>query len=185
MSSYMGDSAGLYRLDPLDGSVQDRCSPPAASFRGYGGLTFDGTYLWEADSYGGGIYKLRTSDCSVVSEIPSPDESLRGDLAWDGTHLWTAGAPSEKIYRIQPSDGAVVAAFDPPGGTVSVGLAYFGESLWVSQEGQLLQIHPTEWRVMASFAHSIPKPDGLAWDGQHLWIASFSEAMIYVCSMDQ
>jgi hypothetical protein len=138
-----------------------------------------------ADFYASGVYQLSTSDCSVISAIPFPDNHVQGDLAWDGSHLWATGYPSGKFYRLQPSDGAVVATLDPLGASVNVGLTYFQGSLWVSEEGQLLQIHPTEWRVMATFTHSIPNPRGLAWDGQHLWIASFSEAMIYECSMDQ
>ena len=44
-----------------------RYAPPAAQYRGYGGLAFDGTHLWQADAYGSGIYKLNPADCTVLA----------------------------------------------------------------------------------------------------------------------
>ena len=106
MSSYLSN-AGIYKLDPTDGSVLGKYTPSVAQYGGYGGLTYDGTYLWEADFYGGGIYKL-TLNCSIISTIPSPDNHL-SDLAWDGNYIWVCGYPSQKIYKIDPTDGSIVA----------------------------------------------------------------------------
>ena len=89
MSSYMKEG-GLYKLDTADGSVLSKCTPPVAKYNGYGGLTYDGTYIWEADSYGSGIYKLDPLDCSLISTIPSPDK-YPNDLMWDGKYLWLFG----------------------------------------------------------------------------------------------
>jgi hypothetical protein len=183
MSSYM-QNGGIYQLDPLDGSVVNVYTPPAAQHSGYGGLTFDGTHLWEADAYGGGIYQLRMSDAGVVSTVPCPEDYIE-DLAWDGTHLWTAGRQSSKIYRIRPSDGLVMAVLEPTTQFGSSGLAYFLDSLWLSHEGELLRISPTDGQVLARLEHSIPRPDGLAWAGLRLWVASFSEARIYLCDIRQ
>jgi len=183
MSSYMEDG-GIYQLDPLDGSVVNVYTPPTAQHSGYGGLTFDGTYLWEADAYGGGIYRLSTSDAALISTIPCPEDSI-DDLAWDGTHLWAAGRQSSKIYRIRPSDGLVMAVLEPTTQFGHNGLAYFLGSLWLSHEGELLRIDPTDGQVLARLEHSIPRPDGLAWAGLRLWVASFSEARIYLCDIRQ
>ena len=183
MSSYM-ENGGIYQLDPLDGSVVNVYTPPAAQHSGYGGLTFDGDYLWEADAYGGGIYQLRMSDASVVSTIPCPEDRVE-DLAWDGTHLWAAGRQSSKIYRIRSSDGVVTAVLEPPTQFGNNGLAYFLDTLWLSHEGELLRISPTDGQVLARLEHSIPRPDGLAWAGLRLWVASFSEARIYLCDIRQ
>ncbi len=173
MSSYMANG-GIYMLEPSDGSVLKMCTPPTAQYGGYGGLAFDGTYLWQADSYGGGIYKLNTADCSVVSTIPSPDMYLN-DLAWDGNYLWVCGYTSGKLYKLEPSDGSIVAEFDIQG----EGLTYDGTYLWLSQGSRILKINPLNGRVISSMQTPFSRPESLAWDGEYLWVASFDEAMIY------
>lgn len=173
MSSYMANG-GIYMLDPSDGSVLKMCTPPTAQYGGYGGLAFDGTYLWQADSYGGGIYKLNTADCSVISSIPSPDMYLN-DLAWDGNYLWVCGYTSGKLYKLEPSDGSIVAEFDIQG----EGLTYDGTYLLLSQDSRILRINPSDGQVISSMQIPFSRPESLAWDGGYLWVASFDEAMIY------
>lgn len=180
MSSYMLEG-GIYKLDPVDGSVLGVYTPPTAQYNGYGGLTYDGTYLWQADSYGGGIYKLSPSDCSIISTIPSPDR-YPSDLAWDGSYLWVCGYPSQKIYKISPVDGSIVAEFNVPEGTgqaQTAGLAYDGEYLWLSGTSCIFKLDPSNCEVVSSFEAPCSRPDSLAWDGEYLWCASFDEGMIY------
>ncbi len=180
MSSYMKEG-GIYKLDPMDGSVLDKCTPSAAKYNGYGGLTYDGTYLLEADSYGSGIYKLRTSDCSIVSTISSPDKHPN-DLAWDGNYLWLHGYPSLKIYKVNHVDGSVVDSYSPPGGGQNAGLTYDGAHLWLSgTDDMIYKIDPSDFSVISSFPAPCSRPDSLAWDGKYLWCAcaSSDEGMIY------
>jgi cardiolipin synthase len=179
MSSYMREG-GIYKLDPLDGSVLSVCTPSVAQYDGYGGLTFDGTNLWQADSYGGEIYKLRTLDCSVISSIPSPDR-YPSDLAWDGKHLWVCGYPSQRMYKLDSSDGSIVAEFDIPRGVgqaQTAGLAHDGAYLWLSGASEIFKIDPSNGQVVSSIPASVSRPDSLAWDGQYMWISSFDEAVI-------
>jgi len=179
MSSYMKEG-GIYKLYSTDGSVIAKYMPPAAKYNGYGGLTYDGTYLWEVDSYGGGIYKLNTSDCSIISIIPSPDEYPE-DLAWDGSNLWLYGYPSQKIYKINPADGSVIFSNIPTDVEIGQngGLTYDGEYLWLSGTDKIVKLDPTDLSVVSSFLAPCSRPESLAWDGKYLWCASFDEGMIY------
>ena len=178
MSSYMKEG-GVYKLDPVDGSVLGKYTPPAAKYNGYGGLTYDGTYLWEADAYGSGIYKLSLLSCSTISTIPSPDRSP-GDLAWDGRYLWLYGYPTRKIYKIRPADGSTVAVFDAPEGTgQNAGLTYDGTHLWSSGNSDIFKLAPSDCTEISSFHAPCARPESLAWDGKYLWCASFDEGMIY------
>ena len=185
MSSYM-HNAGIYKLDPTDGSVLGKYTPSVAQYGGYGGLTYDGTYLWEADSYGGGIYKL-TLNCSIISTIPSPDK-YPSDLAWDGNYIWVYGYPSQKIYKIDPTDGSIVAKFDVPEGTgqaQNAGLTYDGSYLWLSGTDKIFKLDPSNCKVIASFPAPCSRPDSLAWDGKYLWCASFDEGKIYQVDIER
>ena len=171
---------GIFKLDPMKGTVLYNCKP--AKYNNYSGLTYDGTYLLNADAYGSGIYKLNTSDCSIVSIIKSPDKFLT-DLAWDGRYLWLYGYPSQKIYKVRPADGLVVKSYDLPGeGKINVGLTYDGAHLWLSgTDDMIYNLDPSDLSVISSFPAPCSRPDSLAWDGKYLWCAcaSSDEGMIY------
>jgi streptogramin lyase len=182
MSSYISQS-GIYKLDPADGTVLHKCTPPVAWHEGYGGLAFDGTYLWQADAYGGGIYQLDPTDCSIVHTIPSPGNSP-SDLAWDGQNLWVLSYPEQKMFKLDPTDGSIVDIFYAPseiGQAQLAGLTYDGRFLWLSTSNyDLLKIDPSTGQVISSLLTTISRPDGLAWDGSYLWVASFDRARLYL-----
>jgi len=54
------------------------------------GLTFDGSYLWVADSKDATIYKISTDDGKIIEKYNSPIEKPTG-LAWDCSNLWVIG----------------------------------------------------------------------------------------------
>ncbi len=80
-------------------------------------MTFDGKYLWIADSKRGKIFKITTEDGSVIEEYLSP-VSYPAALAWDGEYLIIAGIinpalPSDssdnvKIVRLDTVTGRVI-----------------------------------------------------------------------------
>jgi len=172
MSSYM-QNGGIYKLDPVNGLVLGEYKPSIANIDRYGGLTFDGTCLWVADSSGSGIYKLDPSDCSIISSILSPDE-FAIDLAWDGSYLLVYGYPGKKIYKLSPIDGSLIDFYIPA--NVETGqntaLTYGDEHLWLSSDNEIVKLDPSDFTVVSSFEAPCSYPGGLAWDGRHLWVAS-------------
>lgn len=95
------------------------------------GLTFDGTYLWNADGNYDKIYKFDTSG-GIVDSFDSPGGYpwARNGLAFDGTYLWTTYTDSgeDKIYKLDTS-GNIIDSFDSPGPGPS-GLTFDGTYLW-------------------------------------------------------
>jgi hypothetical protein len=73
LSSYM-HNGGIYKLNPDDGSVSHKYMPPISHYDQYGGLTYDGSHLWQVDRYEGKLYKLNPSDCSIIYSISGPDK---------------------------------------------------------------------------------------------------------------
>ncbi|MCD4766780.1 MAG: fibronectin type III domain-containing protein [Methanosarcinales archaeon] len=179
MSSYM-QNGGIYKLDPVDGSVLGKYIPSIANIDRYSGLTFDGTCLWVADSSGSGIYKLDPSDGSIISTILSPDQ-FTIDLAWDGSNLLVYGYPGKKIYKLSPIDGSsidfyILANVETGQNTA---LTYGDEHLWLSSDNEIVKLDPSDFTVVSSFEAPCSYPGGLAWDGRHLWVASFDKGTIY------
>lgn len=99
------------------------------------GLTFDGEYLWSADSgdgnslYGPMIYKLDPDTGAVMDSYPALDDSPKG-LAWDGQYLWHSDTSAAMIYRIDPLTWIVVHSF--PASTFACDLAWDGEFLYAA-----------------------------------------------------
>lgn len=185
LSSYK-KNGGIYKLNPDDGSVSRKYMPPVSQYDSYGGITYDGSHLWQVDRYEGKLYKLNPSDCSIISSISGPDKSPSG-LTWDGKYLWTYGYPSYKIYKINPSDGTIIATFDPPSGIEqNAGLAFDGTYMWISGgsylyelNGYIYKLNPSDCSVISAYEAPCSRPISLTWDGKYLWCASFDSGKIY------
>ena len=179
MSSYM-QNGGIYKLDPVNGLVLGEYKPSIANIDRYGGLTFDGTCLWVADSSGSGIYKLDPSDGSIISTILSPDQ-FTIDLAWDGSNLLVYGYPGKKIYKLSPIDGSLIDFYILANVETrhNTALTYGDEHLWLSSDNEIVKLDPSDFTVVSSFEAPCSYPGGLAWDGRHLWVASFDKGTIY------
>jgi outer membrane protein assembly factor BamB len=142
------------------------------------GLTFDGEYLWVGDDLDGLIFKVDTSDGSVVDTLFMFFDSNHG-LAWDGEALWVAGDgfDTDYIWRLSPLTGGIldsilVSGFAPE--EYIGGLTWDGNHLWVSI--YYPNIQPNLYKVDVSTGVAIDtipspglQPQGLAWDGENLW----------------
>jgi DNA-binding beta-propeller fold protein YncE len=140
------------------------------------GLTFDGTYLWNANSVSDRIYKLDTSG-NVIESFASPGSNPSG-LTFDGTYLWNADSSSNRIYKLDTS-GNVIESFASPGSCPS-GLAFDGTYLWNADSvSDRIYKLDTSGNVIESFASPGSSPSGLAFDGTYLWNADPFTGEIY------
>ena len=137
------------------------------------GLTFDGTYLWNADWTRDKIYKLDTSG-SMVDSFDSPGPTPYG-LAFDGTYLWNVDADDNKIYKLDTS-GNIIDSFD----SLGTALTFDGTYLWTTDtsEDKIYKLD-TSGNIIDSFDSPGPCPIGLTFDGTYLWNADCSEDKIY------
>jgi len=85
------------------------------------GITFDGQYLWVANSgdgnsqYGSMIYKIDPTNGNVVASFSSPGGDGACGFAWDGQYLWHSNYMTNTIYKLNPANGQVVSSFPSPG----------------------------------------------------------------------
>ncbi|WP_304131345.1 T9SS type A sorting domain-containing protein [Ignavibacterium album] len=153
------------------------------------GLTWDGNYLWVSDIVNDSIYRIDTSDGTIVHKIPtSPANHLFEGLAWDGNYLWashyeTITLSNPKITKIDPLSGNALWNIVPYSGTCwPHGIAWDGQYLWVNdfRSKKIRKIDPFSGIGL----DSIPCPGnngsiGLAWFNNHLFTGDFNTDSIY------
>ncbi len=140
------------------------------------GLTFDGTYLWNADSNDDKIYKLDTSG-NIIDSFDSPGSYSR-DLAYDGTYLWHVDWSADKIYKLD-TNGNLIDSFDSPDSSPD-GLTFDGTYLWHTDAGaDKIYKLDTNGNEIDSFDSPGSVPEGLAYDGTYLWHADSNDGKIY------
>jgi len=144
------------------------------------GLTFDGNYLWVGTSYAGGdfIWKIDTTDGSVVDSIPIPEAyqfyRIKG-LAWDGNNLWVFEYVSgtDKFFKVDPNSGAVLKTINSPVNNFIGGMAYHDGHIWFSQYSpdDILIKMDTLGVTVDTIVSVGEQPMGVAFDGQYIWCA--------------
>ena len=176
---YGPSGSTVYELDPSDGTV-------LSSFTGQGddsyGLAWDGTALWQLDSYNYDLlFRMNTSG-GLLDSIPSITTYMAG-LTWDGSYLWCAAYynPDGWIYQIDPATGLAVHSFAAPAHQ-PWGLAWDGTSLWYvnddfsGEEAIVYRLDPTDGTVLEQFDSPGANPRGLTWDGSYLWVCADNNA---------
>ncbi len=176
---YGPSGSTVYELDPADGTV-------LSSFTGQGddsyGLAWDGSALWQLDSYNYDmLFRMNTSG-GLLDSIPSITTYMAG-LTWDGTYLWCAAYynPDGWIYQIDPATGLEVHSFAAPAHQ-PWGLAWDGTDLWYvnddfsGEEAIVYRLDPTDGTVLEQFDSPGANPRGLTWDGSYLWVCADNNA---------
>ncbi len=176
---YGPSGSTVYELDPADGTV-------LSSFTGQGddsyGLAWDGTALWQLDSYNYDLlFRMNTSG-GLLDSIPSITTYMAG-LTWDGTYLWCAAYydPDGWIYQIDPATGLEVHSFDAPANQ-PWGLAFDGTDLWYvnddfsGEEAIIYRLDTADGTVLEQFDSPGANPRGLTWDGTYLWVCADNNA---------
>ncbi len=148
------------------------------------GLTFDGTYLWNADRKTDMIYKIDPGDGSIVDSISTPGYVPRG-LTWDGKWLWCIDAEESAIYAIDPATKIVEKSIYCPVGRPS-DLAWDGQYLWIAadRDTKLHQITTEDGTTVKSIPAPTRNATGITFDGTYLWVADRYRDMIYMITPD-
>jgi hypothetical protein len=163
------------------------CFPGPASFPT--GLTWDGTQFWLADIGEDSLYRLDPVTLVPVESFLAPGGSVGQPigLAWDGQYLWLNDSRGpEKLYKIDPSTGAAVDTFYIPWSS-PYGFAFGGGWLWLSDNNMsgpaawIYKLDPSDASAVDSFAcpGGGGSPNGIAYDGEHLWVAVNTNNRIY------
>jgi len=177
------EERNIYQLDPATGAVLAVIPYAGGSPQG---LAYDGEYLWQSDLSGDAIIKMDATTGAVIAEYPAPgDDPQALGLGWDGASLWLADSRGpEKIWELDALCNPI-GYYDAPG-TSPYGLACGAGYIWVSDNNMsggalIYQIDPDDGAIVDSFVcpDGGGSPNGIAHDGEFLWIAVNTNDTIY------
>lgn len=150
-----------------------------------GGLTWDGTYIWQANYFGAAVLeKIDPVTCAVVSTIPAPASDV-GGLAWDGSALWACVEQQGLIYRVDPTNGNVLSSIPAPAfgssDPNSSDVAWDGQNLWHVDylPAGLFKLDPANGNILANLPPPGPGPSGVSFAAGVLVVSDYQSDLIY------
>lgn len=178
------EERNIYRLDPETGTVLGIVPYAGGSPQG---LAYDGHNLWQVCITGDCIYKMHplTGEVRDTLDAPGGANGQPIGLGWDGESLWLGDSRDpEKIWEMDTL-GVALGQFPAPGDS-PYGLAWAEGFIWVSDNNlsaaaYIYKMDPETGDILDSFVcpGGGGSPNGIAHDGDCLWIAVNTNDMIY------
>jgi hypothetical protein len=180
-------SSGIPRQTP---PLINAFAAPDSAMRG---LTYDGEFIWVANSgdgnssFGPMIYKLDADSGTVIESFLGISDHPCG-LAWDGQYLWHSVYLDGTIYKLNPATMTIDTSFPAPT-QMTFGLAWDGTFLYAvrGNEPYISVIEPDSGLVVDSIeaTYSSPnvRPFGLVYlerGGRQLWTSDGNYGSNYV-----
>ncbi|MBD3235454.1 MAG: hypothetical protein GF330_01975 [Candidatus Eisenbacteria bacterium] len=178
------EQRGIYRLDPQTGEVIGMV-PYAGTMPQ--GLTYDGYNLWQVCLSCNSVFKMDPISGEVRDSwgAPGGGDGQPIGLGWDGESLWLNDSRDpEKIWQLD-SLGTVLGQIPTPGDS-PYGMTWADGVIWVSDNdvggvAYIYKVDPQNGDILDSFAcpDGGGSPNGIAHDGEYLWIAVNTTDTIY------
>lgn len=190
VSDSLAGQSKIYAMDPQITAVQTQnpaneghevvTDIKSTGFKApYGarGIAWDGTSLWLADIISGRIFKINPNG-EMLGNYSSPAIRPSG-LTWDGATFWIFDSENDTIHQFTLDESGdiprmqILKSFAAPqnqdiGGT-NGGLVWGDNGLWYSDRYIIYRLD-----ISGIVLNTIKIPNhirGLAWDGEHLWLA--------------
>ncbi|MFK8038126.1 MAG: T9SS type A sorting domain-containing protein, partial [Crocinitomicaceae bacterium] len=187
--SSLTENGNIYKISPLDGTVLKVIN---VNLTGIGGLTFGNGNLWAAESnsaYGKIILEVDTISGQTITTIHHDLGDFIHGMEFHNNNLYInmfySGVTDTTV--IMDQNGVVLNKYPLPY-THSHGIAYDGCSFWITTNnagGTSASIHEIDETTFGELnLEGIPGgnyPNGLAWDGNYLWIANtYSDSIFQI-----
>ncbi|RQW07503.1 MAG: hypothetical protein EH225_01720, partial [Calditrichaeota bacterium] len=180
----------IHKLDPKNNfAVVNTFPAPGGGSALPWGMAFDGSYLYIADAIHDLIFKTDTSG-TVVRSLPTGGPIATG-LGYRKGELWNAdlGQYSPPIPpAIYKTDtlGSLLATYVQ---SASVnGVAAHDSAVFISRNvlngKDIIAFNPQTFTMLYSFTSPMDYPNGLAFDGQYLWVCGLNQGLRYIMQID-
>jgi DNA-binding beta-propeller fold protein YncE len=163
------DGSELAEIDPETNEVVSIRRMPEGPC---GMLELDGT-LW-IETNAGVIVRFDPERGEVIDRIRAPGGVF--GLTSTPSGLWGVAGEDEQIVEIDPDSGEILGRIDVDGPLG--GFVFAREQLWVAAAGTLVRIDPRTRSIVDTIELESFEPEGLAVDGDLLWISSSFEQSV-------
>ena len=112
-------------------------------------------------------------------------------IGWAEKFLWVVDSSARKIFKINPADGSIISSIESKAEDAKA-IAWDSTNFWVldNKTKMILSVNPATGDVINRI--KAPSPDGegywslegLAWDGQNLWVAYYAGFSSSICKVD-
>jgi hypothetical protein len=147
------------------------------------GITWDGTHFYTTSyvDWPNERIEKRNSIGQILQTFPSPSEDhfLR-ELAFDGTDIWVV-EDDANAYRIDRATGDVLQVLGLQNIVDDrIPIEFINGILYYScANPEVIGVNPVTGQIVDGFGFGLGRIDGMAWDGQFLWLAYASNIAKY------
>ncbi len=178
---FLTEAAGRVWVTAFDGDELIEIDPGAnevvRTYRMPGGpcgmLERDGT-LWVETPNAGALVAFDPERGEVIDRIRIPGGIF--GVTSTPTGLWGVAGQAEQVVQMDPESGAVLARIDVEGPLG--GLVFARDQIWTAANGALVRIDPRSRSVVEEIELESFEPEGLAVDGDLLWVSSSFEGTV-------
>jgi DNA-binding beta-propeller fold protein YncE len=164
------DGNELVEIDPETNEVVRSYRMPA----GPCGMLELEDVLWVEAPNAGAVVAFDPERGEVVDRIQVPGGVF--GLTPTPTGLWGVAAQAEQVVQLDPGSGTVLARIDVEG---PLGALVFARGqIWTAARGGLVRIDPRSRTVVERIELESFEPEGLAVDGDLLWVSSSFEQSV-------
>lgn len=130
-----------------------------------GGIAFDGTNIWTADTNGYDVTKIAPD--GTMTTYGGMMDGPHG-IAFDGTNMWTTNYfPGYRNYVMKITPSGAMTRYDGTGDT-PLAIAFDGTNMWTANQfGSATKISATG--TMTTYSGLQGNPDAIAYDGSNMW----------------
>lgn len=136
-------------------------------------LDVDGT-LWIETPNAGAIVRFDPVRGEVIDRLRVPGGVF--GLTSTPSGIWGVAGQGEEVVQIDPGSGEIVGRVEVDGPLG--GLVFAREQVWVAAAGTLVRIDPRTQAVVDQIELESFEPEGLAVDGDILWVSSSFEQSV-------
>jgi hypothetical protein len=160
------------------------------SFGTTGGVCFDGTNIWVANSQNYTVGKLRASDGNLVG-VYGVGRQPEG-ICFDGANIWVANWGGDCVTKLNASGGGYIGTYavgsdidplPPLGGTYyhycPYGICFDGANIWVTNSGNntVSKLRASDGSLVGNYDVG-ESPSGICFDGANIWVANPGSATV-------
>ena len=139
-----------------------------------GGIAFDGTNIWVANSDDNTVSKI---NLATGTRTDYPTGHGPNAIAYDGTSIWVVNASDDTVSKINPTTGTTAGTYATGNGPSFV--VYDGTNIWVTNynDGNVSKINPATGTVVDTYATGAG-PQGIAFDGTNIWVTNYTDSTV-------